>query len=127
MKEPRWVSRSVVLAIHGDQVAQHGGSLGLRDEGLLESALERPKNRLHYEPDSDLAALAAAHGFGVTRNHPFIDGNKRVAFQLMYVFLGLNRLTISATEPDVVALMLELASGNLSEDELADWLRANTQ
>ena len=127
MKEPRWVSRSVVLAIHGDQVAQHGGSLGLRDEGLLESALERPKNRLHYEPDSDLAALAAAYGFGVTRNHPFIDGNKRVAFQLMYVFLGLNRLTISATEPDVVALMLELASGNLSEDELADWLRANTQ
>ena len=127
MKEPRWVSRSVVLAIHGDQVAQHGGSLGLRDEGLLESALERPKNRLHYEPDSDLAALAAAYGFGVTRNHPFIDGNKRVAFQLMYVFLGLNRLTISATEPDVVALMLELASGNLSEDELSDWLRANTQ
>lgn len=127
MKEPRWVSRSVVLAIHADQVAQHGGSLGLRDEGLLESALERPKNRFHYEPDSDLAALAAAYGFGVARNHPFIDGNKRVAFQLMYVFLGLNRLTISATEPDVVALMLELASGNLSEAELAEWLRANTQ
>jgi death-on-curing protein len=126
VKEPRWISRSVVLAIHADQVAQHGGSLGLRDEGLLESALERPKNRFHYEPDSDLAALAAAYGFGVARNHPFIDGNKRVAFQLMYVFLGLNRLTISATEPDVVALMLELASGNLSEAELAEWLRANT-
>ena len=121
------MSRNFALAIHGDQVEQHGGSLGLRDEGLLESALERPKNRFHYEPDSDLAALAAANGFGVARNHPFIDGNKRVAFQLMYVFVGLNGLTISADEPAVVALMLDLASGTVSETDLAEWLRANTK
>lgn len=122
-EEPRWVNRAVVLAIHVDQIRQHGGSLGLRDEGLLESALERPRNRWRYEPSADLARVAAAYGYGLARNHPFVDGNKRVAFQVMYVFLGLNGHRIEATEADVVGLVLGVAAGSIEEKPLADWLR----
>jgi death-on-curing protein len=122
-EEPRWVNRAVVQAIHIDQIRQNGGSLGLRDEGLLESALDRPRNRWRYEPSSDLARIAAAYGYGLARNHPFVDGNKRVAFQVMYVFLGLNGFRIEATEPDVVGLVLGLAAGSIEEEPLADWLR----
>lgn len=118
----RWVSRSIVRAIHGEQVRQHGGSLGLRDEGLLESALERPRNRWQYEPDSKLSRLAAAYGYGIARNHPFVDGNKRVAFQVMYVFLGLNGYRIVAEEAEVVSIMLDLAAGQIDEEQLAAWL-----
>lgn len=88
-------------AIHSDQVREHGGSLGLRDAGLLESALARPMNRFQYQEDADLCDLAAAYGVGIARNHPFVDGNQRVAFQAMYVFLGLNRLRIDAAEEEV--------------------------
>ena len=123
--EPRWVSRHVVLAVHADQIRQHGGTLGLRDDGLLESALERPRHRWLYEPESDLARIAAAYGFGLSRNHPFVDGNKRVAFVIMYVFLGLNGYRIEANETDVVARMLELADGTIDEEALAEWLRAH--
>ncbi len=123
MTEPRWLSVVHVLNIHTDQVQAHGGSLGLRDRGLLESALERPRNRFHYEPDADLAAIAAAYGFGISSNHPFIDGNKRVAFQAMYLFLGLNGFRIDAPEEEVVALVLSLANGVLNEPSLAEWLR----
>jgi death-on-curing protein len=117
---------SVELAIHSDQIREHGGSLGLRDRGLLESALARPRNLLGYTPDSDLPAIAASYGFGIARNHPFVDGNKRVAFQSMYTFLGLNRLEITASEPEVIQVMLSLASGELTESELASWLREHT-
>ena len=123
MTEPRWLSAVHVLHIHSDQVQAHGGSLGLRDRALLESALERPRNRFHYEPDADLAAVAAAYGFGISSNHPFIDGNKRVAFQAMYLFLGLNGFRIDAPEEEVVALVLSLANGALDEPSLADWMR----
>ena len=123
MIEPRWLSAVHVLRIHADQIQAHGGSLGVRDGGLLQSALERPRNRFLYEPDSDLSALAAAYGFGLSSNHAFVDGNKRVAFQAMYLFLGLNAFRIDAPEEDVVALILSLASGNLDETSLADWLR----
>jgi death on curing protein len=116
----------MIRAIHTSQVQEHGGSLGLRDQGLLGSALDRPRNRFHYESEADLFDLAAAYGFGLARNHPFVDGNKRVAFQAMYVFLGLNGLRIEAEETEVVRLILALASGELSEPELADWLRQNT-
>jgi len=126
VSEPRWLTSSVVLGIHADQVSKHGGSGGLRDRGLLESALDRPRNRHHYEPDSDLAELAASYGFGIARNHPFIDGNKRVAFQAMYVFLGLNGLRIESREEEVVSLMLSVASGDTDEAQLASWLRENT-
>jgi death on curing protein len=116
----------VVVAIHSDQIREHGGSLGVRDKGLLESALDRPRNRFNYESDSDLRALAAAYGFGIAKNHPFVDGNKRVAFQAMYVFLGINGVTITADEEEVVRLVLALASGELSESDLGVWLRNNT-
>jgi death-on-curing protein len=117
---------AVILAIRSDQIREHGGSLGLREKGLLESALDRPRNRFYYEPGSDLATLAAAYGFAIAKNHPFVDGNKRVAFQAMYVFLGINGLTITAEEQEVVHLVLRLAASELSERELISWLRDNT-
>lgn len=126
MSEPRWLTSSIVLGIHADQISKHGGSGGLRDRGLLESALERPRNRRHYQPDSDLPELAASYGFGIARNHPFIDGNKRVAFQAMYVFLGLNGLRIESREEGVVSLMLSVASGDTDEFQITSWLRENT-
>jgi len=126
VNEPRWLSKVSVLAIHSDQIKDHGGSLGLRDRGLLDSALDRPRNRFLHEPESDLYALAASYGFGIARSHPFMDGNKRVAFQAMYLFLGLNGLRIEASEEEVVTLILALASGDLDESELASWLRGQS-
>ena len=123
MTEPRWLSAVHILSIHADQIQAHGGSLGLRDRGLFDSALERPRNRFHYEQDSDLASLAAAYGFGLSSNHPFMDGNKRVAFQAMYLFLGLNGLQIDASEELVVGTIISLASGDLDELGLTAWLR----
>ncbi len=114
MTEPRWLSAVHVLAIHSDQIQSHGGSLGLRDKGLLESALERPRNRFRYDPDADVPALAAAYGFGLS--------NKRVAFQSMYLFLGFNGFRIEAPEEEVVTTILALASGDLDEAGLAAWL-----
>lgn len=125
--EPRWVTSTIVQAIHADQVRQHGGTLGLRDKGLLESALQRAPNHWHYGPSVDLPLLAALYGIGLAQNHPFLDGNKRTAFQIMYVFLGLNGLRLSASEADVVRIMLEVASSALDEDDLASWLREHTE
>jgi death-on-curing protein len=125
VKEPRWLKPVFILAIHADQIQAHGGTPGIRDKGLLLSALERAPNRHRYEPDADLAALAAAYGFGISSNHPFVDGNKRVAFQAMFVFLGLNGFRIEASEEEVVNLILALASGDLEEAGLADWLRTH--
>lgn len=121
--EPRWVTRVVVDAIQTDLLLTHGGMPGLRDENLLESALARPRQLLSYTPDSDLAALAAAYGYGLARNHPYNDGNKRVAFVVMAVFLGLNGLDFTASEADVVTTIVALASGEISEDSLAGWIR----
>jgi len=123
VKEPRWLSPVHILSIHTDQIQAHGGSQGLRDRGLLESAIERPRNQFLYDPEADLSSIAAAYGFGLSSNHPFVDGNKRVAFQAMYLFLGLNGLRIEAPEEDVVALIVSLANGDLDEPALADWLR----
>ncbi|MEX1998783.1 MAG: type II toxin-antitoxin system death-on-curing family toxin [Gemmatimonadales bacterium] len=123
MPEPKWIARVVVDAIHLDQIREHGGLAGLRDEHALESALARPRQKWHYEKTSDLPTLAAAYGFGLSRNHPYRDGNKRVAFVVMVVFLELNRLRFDAEEAEVVTVMLQLADGRLSEQELADWLR----
>ena len=123
--EPRWVSRLVAEAIHCDVLRGHGGMPGIRDEGGLESALTRGRQRLAYEPTSDLPSLAAAVGFGIVSNHPFNDGNKRVAFVVMAVFLGLNGLDVTAPETEVVTTMLDLAAGELGEAELAEWLGKN--
>lgn len=122
--EPRWLRRLVVDAIHHDMISTHGGLPGLRDEQLLESALARPKQVLAYGEDADIAALAAAYAYGLARNHPYHDGNKRIAFMAMVVFAELNGFEFDAPEADVVDVMVSLAAGGLEEERLADWLRA---
>lgn len=123
MQEPIWLSRRIVDTLHFEQLREHGGSPGVRDENALESALARPRNKWAYEPDSDLAALAAAYGYGLAANHGYQDGNKRVAFIAMYVFLGLQGWKIEAPEPEVVRVMLAVADNRLDENGLAEWLR----
>lgn len=118
--------RVVVEAIHFDQVREHGGIPGLRDEDLLEAALARPRHKWTYKRRPDLASLAAAYGFGIARNHPFRDGNKRVAFVTMVVFLGLNGLEFSADEAEVVTIIQSLAAGETTEGDLARWIRDRT-
>lgn len=123
---PRWVwiEESLVLTIHGEQLAEHGGAEGLRDRGLLESALARPLNRAAYgEPDA--AELAAAYGFGLARNHPFVDGNKRTAYVLTELFLVLNGYDLLADDVACVLAMLALAAGEMDEAAFADWIRNN--
>jgi death-on-curing protein len=113
----------MVGAIHFDQIQQHGGRRGVRDEGMIQSALARPRNKWAHESRAGLASLAAAYGFGLTKNHGFIDGNKRVAFLVIYVFLGLNGYEITATEEAIVGLMRDVAMGERTERDLAAWLR----
>ena len=122
--EPVWLDANVALAIHERQLAEHGGGIGVRDEGLLESALGRPVNRWAYGED-DLCALAAAYAFGVARNHPFIDGNKRTAWVLARLFLRLNGAVLIFAPEDAIRTVLALAAGELSEAELADWFRGH--
>jgi death on curing protein len=125
MSEPVWLPEALVLAIHGEQLAMFGGGSGVRDLGLLQSALDRPRNKWGYG-ETDLAALTAAYGFGLAKNHPFVDGNKRVAFLSMFTFLGLNGVALVASEPDATVIMQALASGNLTEAELVVWIRQHT-
>ena len=124
MGEPVWVRDDVVLAIHRRQLAEHGGGVGIRDEGLLASALARPKNLLAYsDEEPDLAALAASYAYGIARNHPFVDGNKRTAYVVCRTFLMLNGRDLTASREKKYLVFLRLAEGRLSEDELAGWLR----
>ena len=123
MKEPVWLDRLIIEAIHFDQIRAHGGLPGIRDENALESALARPLNRWAYDAGCDLAELAAAYGYGLATSHPFNDGNKRVSFLAMYVFLSVNGLEIEADETEVVDLMVAVASGRCGEEDLSDWLR----
>jgi death on curing protein len=122
-REPIWVDRVVVDAIHLDMLRTHGGLRGIRDENALESALARPRHRHAYVRRSDLPALAASYGFALARDRPHRDGNKRAAFLVMVVFLGLNDRELQATETEVVTMMLQLSAGDLSEAALAIWLR----
>jgi death-on-curing protein len=124
VKDPEWVTMPVVLAIHDEQLAVHGGSSGLRDTALLESALGRPQNKWAYEK-AELPELAAAYGYGVARNHPFVDGNKRTALLVMYTFLGVNGVDFIVPEADAAAMILSLAAGEVSEESLARWIRDN--
>lgn len=123
MTEPRWVSRIVVDSVHLDQIREHGGLQGTRDENALESALTRARNKWEYEPASDVATLAAAYGFGIVTSHPYRDGNKRIAFLAIVVFLGLNGWTLAATEAEVVTTMLAAADHRCTEEELGAWIR----
>ena len=120
-----WIERAVILAIHDIQLAEHGGGSGIRDVNLLESTLARPINLAAYgQPDAP--ALAAAYGYGISRNHAFIDGNKRTGFVAAELFLRLNGCQLTAPDADCVLTMLAVASGDLTEDEFADWLRRHT-
>jgi death on curing protein len=123
MTEPQWLTRRMVGAFHEDQLRTHLGRPGIRDENLLESALARPRQKWHYG-ERDLIVLAAAYGFGLASNHPFIDGNKRVAFVALATFLRLNGLRLQTPEEDVVKEILALAAGERSEEELAAWVRS---
>ena len=124
--EPQWLDAAVALAVHDRQLAEHGGGAGLRDRGLLESALARPVNRWAYG-DDDPASLAAAYAFGIARNHPFADGNKRTAWVLARLFLALNGHTLRFEPEHAIAAMLALAAGDLSEEETADWFRTRLE
>ena len=116
--------RVVVQAVHYDQVREHGGLLGLRDEDALEAALARPRHKWTYKRKPDRAILAAAYGYGLVRNHPFRDGNKRVGFLTLVIFLELNGFRLECAEEDVVTTMLTLAAGDLTAAQLAKWVRA---
>jgi death on curing protein len=121
--EPLWLRRAWVDALHFQQLKRFGGLFGVRDDGAIESALARARNQWEYAEERDIAALAAAYGFGLTRSHGYSDGNKRVGFMAMAVFLDLNGWELDAPEPEVVRVMVGVASGDVAEPELAAWLR----
>jgi len=125
MADPIWITEEMVQVMHDDQIATHGGAYGLRDAGLLSSAIARARNRYVYE-GADRWQLAAAYGYGITKNHPFVDGNKRTAFQVMYAFLKVHGFHLNVPEPEVVLAMQSLAAGELSEGQLVDWLKQYT-
>jgi death-on-curing protein len=120
--EPRWLSRTIIDIIHTNQIREHGGSFGVRDEGLIQSALDRPRNKWAYERSTDLADLAAAYGYGLVTNHGFVDGNKRVAFMAVYTFLGINDHDLNISEPAAVRAVLDLVASNLTESQFAVWI-----
>jgi death on curing protein len=122
VEEPLWLSRPTVEALHAAQIREHGGQPGIRDQGLLESALARPVNVWGYDAGVDLASLAAEYGYGLAKNHAFLDGNKRIAFVAANVFLLLNGFEIDAEEPETVHIMLGVADGSLARDEFAVWI-----
>ena len=124
MSEPFWLTRQIIVAIHDEQLAIHGGASGLRDEGMLESALDRPKNKWSYE-DAGLTELAAAYAFAIARNHPFVDGNKRTSLLALYTFLGVNGIDFDVPEAEAAAMILSLAAGEVNEEGLTRWIRDN--
>lgn len=121
-KPPKWISKQAVLAIHEGLLAEHGGAAGLRDEGLLDAALASPKNHFAYER-ADIPRLAAAYAYALTRNHPFADGNKRVALTVAGVFMELNGLRLQASEQDAAQATRALSSREIGEIQFASWLR----
>ena len=123
MTEPVWVLPELVLAVHQMLLAEHGGLPGVREQTLLDSALARPQQKLAYEDDISFFELAASYSYGLARNHPFIDGNKRISLTVAAVFLELNGYSLNATEAEAVLIFQRLAAGTLSESELANWIR----
>ena len=125
----RWISKQALVLLHGESLATHGGSEGMRDEGLLESALMRPQNIVAYADANhppDAATLAASYGLGIAKNHPFIDGNKRAAFLAVGMFLYLNGLRLQATQAEATVTMLAVAAGDISEATFTAWLRQHS-
>ena len=125
-RQPAWLSRLVIDAIHNDQLREHGGLPGVRDENAFESALARPQQKWHYSERTDVPTLAAAYAFGLVQNHPYRDGNKRIGFLAMITFLGVNGYDFSATDAEVVTEILALADGSVSEDALSNWIRLHS-
>jgi len=123
--EPRWIGKKALLLLHEESLASFGGASGLRDEGLLDSALARPQNTHSYRPDSTLADLAASYGFGLAKNHAFLDGNERAAFLSIGVFLSINGNKLVADRVDAIQTMLAVAAGELDEKGLAAWIHKN--
>lgn len=123
MSAPNWLHRGVLELLHSESIAEHGGADGLRDAGLFESALARPQNLYAYEGVTDLARLAASYAFGLARNHAFVDGNKRIAFIAAALFIRINGSRLIADKAEAVLVMLSVAAGSFSEDDLARWLR----
>ena len=127
MSDPIWVRRETLELLHSESIAEHGGLDGLRDEGLFESAIARPRNLLAYEGVTDVARLAASYAFGLAKNHAFHDGNKRIAFIAAGLFLRLNGWRLVADQAQATLVILSVASGAFTENELADWLRNHIQ
>ena len=121
--EPKWIRSGVALAMHSEQIAEHGGTDGVRDPGLLESALARAQNLLAYGENVDIALLAASYAFGLAKNHPFLDGNKRTALVVSVTFLNLNGYDFDAMPSEIYTQFLGLAEGSISEEQLATWFR----
>lgn len=125
--ETNWITPDITLALHDRQLAEHGGQAGLRDESLLLSALARPQQLLAYgDPSPDLCAMAAAYAYGIAKNHPFLDGNKRTAFVVYRLFLKWNGIELNAEKSERYATMLALAAGEMTEENFTTWLRENT-
>ncbi len=124
MKEPVWLTRQIVEFIHFELILEYGGSHGIKSEYILESSLARPQSKYSYAEDPDMGLLAAAYGYGLVKGHSFIDGNKRLGFMAMYTFLGLNGYDLVTSEAETVEVIMDLVQGAISEEELADWLRA---
>jgi death on curing protein len=126
MTEPRWIDKRALFLLHDDDLAEHGGLSGLRDEGLLDSALARPRNLLAYGSPT-MAELAASYAFGIARNHPFADGNKRAAFLCVGLFMGLNGIAFRPDKVEATQVFLALAAGEINEEELAAWIDRNSR
>ncbi len=122
----RWLLEGVVLAIHDEQIAEHGGDTGIRDAGLLSSALARPQNQAHYGNEPSIFDLAASYAYGIIRNHPFVDGNKRTGFLAAYVFLNINGWQLTSSEAEAVNMVLSLAAGEIDEASFSRWLKTNS-
>jgi len=127
MNQPVWLDRRSLLFLHFESLAEHGGASGIRDAGLLDSALARPRNQFLNDPNADVAQLAAAYGFGLVRNHAFVDGNKRIAFIATVLFLRLNGWRLTSARLDEIQTMLKLASGEIAEEQFAAWIRSNSE
>jgi death-on-curing protein len=123
MKEPHWVEARALILLHAESLAEHGGRWGLRDEAALESSLARPRHLHNYRNDADIAAFAAAYGLGLIRNHPFNDGNKRVGFLAIGLFLGLNGFRLDVDPIESVQIIMRLAENQIGEKALAEWIR----
>lgn len=124
--EPEWLELRSIMILHDDVMERHGGMTGVRDRGALESAVTRPRNKWNYG-EEDTLRLAAAYGYGLARNHPFSDGNKRIAYVAAELFLALNGFSLVASDEDKIATFLALAAGELTEDQLADWLKGRAR